>query len=687
MATYLTEEQKKKVIERINNDIKNADKARQQEQQEATQKFNEAIQERGTVDKNRHTFTIGDLSKNSPRIAANILNPNKTIGGTIFNSIGKFGYEVGKTAENIGLGMINGIKDFKKSFNINTQDPLVLNKLITQSVSEKIKENNPLGSILLNGISNSNPQYVDEKLEKRKENIEKLQEEKNENTKKILDNTEKISNPVMKKVSELAPSVGQMIPMYVPVLGTAYALGSAQGAYYDEAKQRGMNEADAITFSGLMGIFEGLTDMIGVSKIKKGGKVIGSLIKGTGKEVAKEGVETLGKAGIKEALKQYGIGIADNVIQEAIIEPIQESVATLTGGADKAEWENMGQRMLQSGIDGGLVAAIMGGANAGGNACISLIQKVNSGQTPTIQEVQKAIKEANESEKIDVENLIIESTQQQINKISNENNIANNSQENVQQNATNSQFMQDSQQITPLQQENAQNGASSQIQENGQNISEEINQDNNNDNTLKINENFKEKQNKPNIINQKVENYIKQVKDQFTTDINVDTKVISQTDIAPINYRNAKEVVVKNKAQKLFEKIKRNVFKNGNEDIYVDKSDIKESIHHTLKDNTQKTLLNENLAIYSQLDKIIEKGKQISEEDELKGRSQFKNWKYYASNVTIDGNPYVVEFDTTIKNGERHFRIERLYNIKEVDIATDSSNNNLRPRFECNIYF
>ena len=479
MAIYkisdLSEEQKRKLMQQQQKEEAERKRTYQQykqrEQQEASQKFNEAVQQRGTVDKNRHTFMVKDLSKNSSRIATNILNPNKTIGGTIFNNVGKFGSEIGGTIENTWLGMINGIKDFQKNFNINTQDPLVQNKLITQSVSEKIKRNNPLGSMLLNGISNSNPQYVDKKLEKRKENIEKLQEEKNRNTEKILDNTEKISNPVMKKISELAPSVGQMIPMYVPVLGNIYAMGSAQGAYYDEAKQRGMNEADAMTFSSLMGIFEGLTEMVGVSSIKKGGKTISALIKGTGKEVAKEGVETLGKAGIKEALKQYGIGIADNVIQEAIIEPIQESVATLTGGADKAEWENMGQRMLQSGIDGGLVAAIMGGANAGGNACISLIQKVNSGQTPTIQEIQTAIKEANESEKVDIENLIIESTQQQINKIANENNIANNSQENVQQNATNNQLIQNSQQITPLQQQTAQNGTSSQIQENGQNVS------------------------------------------------------------------------------------------------------------------------------------------------------------------------------------------------------------------------
>lgn len=180
---------------------------------------------------------------------------------------------------------------------------------------------------------------------------------------------------------------------------------------------------------------------------------------------------------------------------------------------------------------------------------------------------------------------------------------------------------------------------------------------------------------KTNIIEQKVTNYIEQVRDNFITNVNINTKIISQTDTAPINYKHAKEVVIKNKAQKLFARIKRNVFKNGNENIYVDKSDIKESIHHTLKDNTQKSLLKENLAVYSKLDKIIENGKQISKENELKNRPQFKDWKYYVSNVNINGNPYVVEFDTTMKEGQRHFRIERLYKINEVDVATSSAKN------------
>lgn len=196
-----------------------------------------------------------------------------------------------------------------------------------------------------------------------------------------------------------------------------------------------------------------------------------------------------------------------------------------------------------------------------------------------------------------------------------------------------------------------------------------------------------QKQTKSNIINEKVNQYIEENKNNFKTDINLDTKVVqNQNAQMPINYKKANETTVRKRAQEIFSKLKKNGFKNNNDIIYVDNSDIKESIHHTLKDNKQKSLLNENLAVYSQIDKIIENAQQISSDYEKKGREKFSDWKYYASNVNIDNRPFIVEFDTVMKDNQRHFRIERLYEInKKIDVATDSSNN-LNPRIECNIY-
>ena len=199
-------------------------------------------------------------------------------------------------------------------------------------------------------------------------------------------------------------------------------------------------------------------------------------------------------------------------------------------------------------------------------------------------------------------------------------------------------------------------------------------------------ENIKEK--KSTIIDKKVNEYIEQNRDNFNTNINIDTSVVqSKTAPMPINYKKANETAVRKRAQEIFSELKRNNFKNNNEIIYVDNSDIKEGIHHTLKDNTQKSLLNENLSVYSQLDKIIENAKEISSDVEKKDRPKYSDWKYYASNVKINNKPFVVEFDTVIKDNQRHFRIERLYELnKKTDVATDSSSN-LTPRFECNICF
>ena len=202
----------------------------------------------------------------------------------------------------------------------------------------------------------------------------------------------------------------------------------------------------------------------------------------------------------------------------------------------------------------------------------------------------------------------------------------------------------------------------------------------------KIAQNGNMEQIKPSKIEEKVNNYIESVKNDFKTNIDIDSKVVQQNNKIPINYKSQTEATVFKRAKDIFNTLQRKVFKNGNIDIYVDNSDIKESIHHTLKDNTQKKLINENLAVYSQLDKIIENARQISEDTENKGRDKYSDWKYYASNAKIDGNPYVVEFDTTMKDGQRHFRLERVYKLNGADVATDSSNN-MTPRFECNTCF
>lgn len=208
----------------------------------------------------------------------------------------------------------------------------------------------------------------------------------------------------------------------------------------------------------------------------------------------------------------------------------------------------------------------------------------------------------------------------------------------------------------------------------------------NNQNSIEKNQNKVEKNVGNSKIEEKINNYIENIKDNFITNIDIKSNVVQENNESPINYKVQTEATIFKKAKDIFNTLQKKVFKNGDTDIHVDNADIKESIHHTLKDDTQKKLLNENLAVYSQLDKVIENAIQISEDSENKGRNKFSDWKYYASNVNIDGKPYVVEFDTTMKDGERHFRLERVYKMNKADVATDSSNN-MTPRFEYNICF
>ena len=282
-------------------------------------------------------------------------------------------------------------------------------------------------------------------------NSTKLEKAIQKDQEKIQENIEKQTDGVSRKLAELAPSIGSMAVGSVasaiaPSLGTTYFTTSAGGNYMQDALDRGMSKQEAIKYGKIMGLMEGATEAISVGTLSKAGKGLKALIKGSGKEIIKEGTEEIAKNSLKTVLKDYGIGIAENAIQEAIIEPIQEVVAGQIGGQDKANWNDIGQRMLQSGIDGGLTSAILGGANLGIESCIGVVEKTQNGRNVTEQELKNAVQDA--SKQLDVEKMVTDSVQQQVTKYKT---ISGDSQST--QNAQNTP----SQQIVPMQQENAQN--------------------------------------------------------------------------------------------------------------------------------------------------------------------------------------------------------------------------------------
>lgn len=393
--------------------------------------------------------------------------------GIVKNNIGNFGNDTGRTVENTWLGATSGTKQSLKYLtkfgeNINggaryykDGNEIKLTDLPNYLTEEQLKK-----------LKNINEEVKDKlgfNMDK------KLQSSINKDQEKIQKNIENQGNSVSKKLAELAPSIGNMIPGMVassvnPVLGATYFTTSSGGSYIDDAKERGMTDEQAFSYGTMMGIMEGITEGVTVGNFKKAGTAINSIIKGTGKEAAKKGTEQLAKTSIKQVLKDYGIGIADNAIQEAIMEPIQETVAGAIGGKEKSDWNNMGQRMLQSGINGGLVGAIVGGGNMGIQSCAAVVEKINNGKTPSNTEIKLAIKDA--SKELDVEKMIQDSVIQQTNKYKNyhtetvvdniNTNISNQTQnvisnnQNMQQNAIQNQFKTQGQQIISTQNQNIQ---------------------------------------------------------------------------------------------------------------------------------------------------------------------------------------------------------------------------------------
>ncbi len=397
----------------------------------------------------------------------NDYNENNNV--SLWDKVKNIANGFGKNIQNAGLGIDNGISYFRQqlerstrnnSFNnaVNMNNEFLQEQLNKNPNDEKAKSMLKQNNKYINNMKNNQDNYQN-----------KLKEKINNNNEKIQKNIDTINNPILKKTAELAPSIGQMIPGFVPGAGIVYMTGSASGQYYEDAKQRGMNDEEAQKYSGIMGLMEGATEMIGIENLSKAGKGVKALVKGTGKEVVKEGTKELTKSSMKTVLKNYGIGIADNIIQEAIIDPIQELTAQTVAGKDKAEWEGIGQKMLQDGINGGLVSAILGGANLGIQSCTGVVEKLHSNQKITGQEIQNAVKEA--GQQLDTSKMMLDSVEQQVNKYKDyytgkelDNNTQNmlnkaqsiiNDNQNIQPNASQNQFETQEQQVIPIQDKNA----------------------------------------------------------------------------------------------------------------------------------------------------------------------------------------------------------------------------------------
>lgn len=425
---------------------------------EFARKYESVRQNQNQNSTTKNTTSIKNFTKDTGKILNNLLLGAKT---GIEHSL-NYGYKIGeirgKTEQQLKDERVLGSNELT-----NTEKALYIAQQRSKNAEKKNLNSENNKNFVLPMLNNNTLSYDEEKVEDIANNnvLDRLI---NEDESKIQENIENQSSNFSKKLAELAPSIGNIgvggiISGVNPAAGMAYFTTSAGGSYMQDALERGMTRNQAISYGSIMGLMEGVTESIGIENLSKAGKGLKTLVSGAGKTAVKEafkgGTKEIAKNSVKTILKDYGIGIADNVMQEAIIEPIQEITAGAIGGKDKSNWNDMGQRMLKSGIDGGLTSAILGGANLGIQSCVGVIEKTRNGQNVTQQEFKTAIKDV--SEQLDIEKMIKDSTQQHVNKYKTLT---------EQQQATQNEQNLITQQITPTENKFAQNEFSEQIANN-----------------------------------------------------------------------------------------------------------------------------------------------------------------------------------------------------------------------------
>ena len=338
---------------------------------------------------------------------------------SLWDNIQNFANDASKTTQNTLLGLKNGLFSSVQTVDRKATNNRVNATNLVDNLYKLIFKKDVKTDPMMMLIKSITPELSQEKMqEKTQERYDEIQTKKNENTLKIQENTENTSSEVGKYIAgEIAPSLGQALPGMLPG-GTGYFITSAAGNYYDDALQRGMSKEQANAYGDVMGVIEGSLEAVGADLSKKVGK-------------------QLLKKNIKGALVNYGLDIGENFLEESIVEPLSEIVATTTAGKDKADWNNIRQRMWQSGVAGAITSAITGGASA-----------VIGGVGSKVSQQNKYV-DYKTNKKLDTNSQNILKQAENIIKENSANNLQPQSTQNV-QNTPN-------QQVMPMQQENAQN--------------------------------------------------------------------------------------------------------------------------------------------------------------------------------------------------------------------------------------
>ena len=337
----------------------------------------------------------------------NIWSDLKGIASNFTRSLGNLAMNAYENVNRINQEYLNERNNLITNTNNKYIKKSLQDKGYTEQQAQEIVNNAPTlksianNSDLLNNIANNANKII-----RPMEN--KFQEWENANNQKIQENINNASNPISKKILEVTPSIAQSSVNLIPGGNVLFSAGITQNYYEDAKNQKGMSDEEASKYASIMATLESGTEMLGAKLTKNVGK---SLVKGN----------------IKSALANYGLDIGENFLEEAVMEPLGELTTTAVAGKDKANWENIGQRSLQAGIDGAITSILMGGASAGVGSAINVVNKISNNQKVTQEEIKTAVKDTQDSGKIDVKNIVkneINSvTNLQQNQVNNDNNL------------------------------------------------------------------------------------------------------------------------------------------------------------------------------------------------------------------------------------------------------------------------
>ena len=171
----------------------------------------------------------------------------------------------------------------------------------------------------------------------------------------------------------LGENVGQMLPsvgasIINPLLGTGLFFTQSQQSYTEEAIERGYTEGKARAYGLIMGGAEVLVERLGFDELG--------------------GLKKLSNTSIKKAMVGEGL--------EEFVMPYIDDVVSHVGFEDGYSWEEFGEtteEALEGAVIGATVGVIMSAGGRGLQKVDNVIQKVNSGQEITQEDLVQAGKE------------------------------------------------------------------------------------------------------------------------------------------------------------------------------------------------------------------------------------------------------------------------------------------------------